>query len=283
MKIMVCGAGTMGAGIAQVMIEAGQQVILMDISEEMVNKGLNAIEKNLVKKVSKGKMMPQEKERAMRLISCTTSLKEAAEVELVMEAVTENKEIKKNLFQNLDSICPPEVIFASNTSALSISELASATTRPDRFVGLHFFIPAPVMKLVEIIKGAATSEETYLVVQRLAADLGKTAVTVMESPGFVVNRILIPMVNEAIYLLMEGVASAEDIDTAMKLGSNHPIGPLALADMIGLDVVLFIMDTLYAEFADSKYRPCPLLRKMVRGGMLGCKSGRGFYIYNAGA
>lgn len=279
MKIFVCGAGTMGSGIAQVMAEAGQEVFLRDISDEFVNKGIMNIDKNLTRKVEKGKLTSEEKDAVMTRIQGTTSLELAQDVSLVLEAIIENMEIKKQFYKEVDRICSPDTIFASNTSALSISELAAVTKRPDRFIGMHFFNPAPVMKLVEVIKGYGTSKETFQFVRNFAMELGKTPVTVEEAPGFVVNRILIPMINEAVYLLMEGVALPEDIDTAMKLGSNHPIGPLALADLIGLDVCLFVMETLYSEFGDSKYRPCPLLRKMVRAGSLGRKTGKGFFNY----
>lgn len=276
---MVCGAGTMGAGIAQVLAEAGHEVYLCDIDEKFVARGIGAIGKNLARNVEKGKMIQEVKNAVMARISGTVELGMAREADLVLEVIIEKMEPKKALFKELEDICPPSTIFASNTSALSISELAASTKRPDKFIGMHFFNPAPVMKLVEVIKGVSTSEETYNFVKELALQLGKSPVTVEEAPGFVVNRILIPMINEAAYILMEGVASAEDIDVAMKLGANHPIGPLALGDLIGLDVCLSIMETLYAEFGDAKYRPCPLLRKMVRAGYLGRKTNQGFFKY----
>ncbi len=279
MKVMVCGAGTMGAGIAQVLAEAGHNVYLRDIDEKFVVRGTGIIEKNLARNVEKGKMTSETKEAVLARLRGTVDLNAAKEVDLVIEAIIEKMEHKKALFMELEDICSPSTIFASNTSALSISELAASTKRPDRFIGMHFFNPAPVMKLVEVIKGVGTSEETYHFIKELAQDLGKNPVTVEEAPGFVVNRILIPMINEAAYILMEGVASAEDIDVAMKLGANHPIGPLALGDLIGLDVCLSIMETLYAEFGDAKYRPCPLLRKMVRAGYLGRKTNQGFFKY----
>jgi 3-hydroxybutyryl-CoA dehydrogenase len=279
MKVMVCGAGTMGAGIAQVLAEAGHEVYLCDIDEKFVARGIGAIGKNLARNVEKGKMIQEVKNAVMARISGTVELGMAREADLVLEVIIEKMEPKKALFKELEDICPPSTIFASNTSALSISELAASTKRPDKFIGMHFFNPAPVMKLVEVIKGVSTSEETYNFVKELALQLGKSPVTVEEAPGFVVNRILIPMINEAAYILMEGVASAEDIDVAMKLGANHPIGPLALGDLIGLDVCLSIMETLYAEFGDAKYRPCPLLRKMVRAGYLGRKTNQGFFKY----
>jgi len=279
MKVIVCGAGTMGSGIAQVMAEAGHQVYLRDIDEKFVNRGLGIIEKNLSRSVEKGKMTQENKDAVMARLIGVVDLSVAKEVDLVLEAIIEKTEPKKELFKELEGICPPNTIFASNTSALSISEIGAVTNRPDKFIGMHFFNPAPVMKLVEVIKAAGTSEETYKFIKDFAQQLGKNPVTVEEAPGFVVNRILIPMINEAVYILMEGVASAEDIDAAMKLGANHPIGPLALGDLIGLDVCLLIMETLYEEFGDTKYRPCPLLRKMVRAGYLGRKTKKGFFSY----
>ncbi|MFZ7101058.1 MAG: 3-hydroxybutyryl-CoA dehydrogenase [Peptococcaceae bacterium] len=280
MKIMICGAGTMGAGIAQVMAEAGHEVFLRDIKDEFVARGLKTIEKNLRRKVEKNKISSEEKEQVLSRIKGTTDLAAARDVELVVEAIVEYMAPKKELWQELDGICPAETIFASNTSALSISELAAVTKRPDKFIGMHFFNPAPVMKLVELIKGVGTSNETYHYSKEFTVSLGKTPVTVEEAPGFVVNRILIPMINEAAFILMEGIASAEDIDEGMKLGANHPIGPLALGDLVGLDVCLSIMETLYTETGDPKYRACPLLKKMVRAGYLGRKTGRGFFRYN---
>lgn len=279
MKIMICGAGTMGAGIAQVVAEAGHQVYLRDIADEFVNRGMETIEKNLNRKVEKDKITIDAKDEVLALVTGTTSLEFAGDVDLVIEAIVERMEPKKELWQELDKACGPNTIFATNTSALSISELAAATRRPDKFIGMHFFNPAPVMHLVEVIKGAGTSGETYRFIMDFTKSLGKTPVTVEEAPGFVVNRILIPMINEAAFILMEGIASAEDIDEGMKLGANHPIGPLALGDLVGLDVCLSIMETLYTETGDSKYRPCPLLRKMVRAGFLGRKTGRGFFAY----
>lgn len=279
MKIFVCGAGTMGSGIAQVMAGAGHEVYLRDVSEYFVNKGFEKIKKNLERQVSKGKLKVEDKDQVLARITATTELDQAKDCKLVIEVITEQMEVKKLLFEELDNICSPDVIFATNTSALSISELASATKRPEKFIGMHFFNPAPVMKLVEVTKGFATNEETLEFIKELAKGLGKNPVAVEEAPGFVVNRILIPMINEATFILMEGIATAEDIDIAMKLGANHPIGPLALADMIGLDVCLWIMETLYTEFGDSKYRPCPLLNKMVRAGYLGRKTGKGFFNY----
>lgn len=269
----------MGAGIAQVVAECGHEVFLRDIDERFVARGIAAINKNLTRNVEKGKLTTEEKFAIMSRVTGIVKLREAQNIQLVIEAIIEKTDVKKNLYSELEEICPPSTIFASNTSALSISELAASTKRPDKVIGMHFFNPAPVMKLVEVIKGAGTSEQTYQFVMDLTKQLGKNPVAVEEAPGFVVNRILIPMINEAAFILQEGIAAAEDIDTAMKLGANHPIGPLALGDLVGLDVCLFVMETLYAETGDSKYRPCPLLRKMVRAGYLGRKANRGFFNY----
>ncbi|MDX9871528.1 MAG: 3-hydroxybutyryl-CoA dehydrogenase [Clostridia bacterium] len=276
---MVCGAGTMGSGIAQVIADAGMQALLMDVREDFVEKGIAGIAKNLAKQAEKGKLTPEEKDKRLSLIQGTTDIGQAVEADFVIECISEIMELKKDLFKRLDAAARPGVILATNTSALSISEMAAVTKRPEKVIGMHFSNPVPVMKFVEVIKGYATAGETFLFTKKLAEDLGKVPIEVEEAPGFVLNRILIPMLNEAIYVYAEGLASAEDIDAAMKLGANHPIGPLALADLIGLDVVLFVMDTLHREFADSKYRPCPLLRKMVRAGYLGRKTGRGFHTY----
>jgi 3-hydroxybutyryl-CoA dehydrogenase len=279
MKVLVCGAGTMGSGIAQVIAQCGHEVFLRDIDEKFVNRGIQGINKNLTRSVDKGKLALEEKDAIMSRITGLVELQAAKDVDLVIEAIVEKMEVKKALFKELDDICQPSTIFASNTSALSISELAASTKRADKVIGMHFFNPAPVMKLVEVIKGAATSEQTYEFIIDFTKQLGKNPVAVEEAPGFLVNRILIPMINEATFILQEGIASAKDIDDAMKLGANHPIGPLALGDLVGLDVCLFIMETLYTETGDSKYRPCPLLRKMVRAGHLGRKTGKGFFIY----
>ncbi|MCS5697353.1 3-hydroxybutyryl-CoA dehydrogenase [Desulfofundulus thermocisternus] len=278
-KVLVLGAGTMGSGIAQVIAQAGFSVILCDVEDRFVQRGLQLIEKNLARQMEKGKITAASKEAILNRITTTTNIADGTDVDLVIEAITENLEAKLNVFRELDRIIKKEAILASNTSALSISALAAATTRPEKVIGMHFFNPAPIMQLVEVIKGFATSEETFTAIKVLVEKLGKTAVAVNEAPGFIVNRMLVPMINEAAYILMEGVASAEDIDTAMKLGANHPIGPLALADMIGIDVCLAVMETLYTEFSDTKYRPCPLLRKLVRAGHLGRKTGKGFYTY----
>ena len=280
-KIFVLGAGTMGAGIVQAFAQKGYEVIVRDIKDEFVERGLAGINKNLSKLVSKGKITEEVKEDILSRISGTTDMNLAADCDLVVEAAVENMKIKKEIFAELDKICKPETILASNTSSLSITEVASATSRPEKVIGMHFFNPAPVMKLVEIIRGMATSQETFDAVKELSLAIGKEPVEVAEAPGFVVNRILIPMINEASFILQEGIASVEDIDTAMKFGANHPMGPLALGDLIGLDVCLAIMDVLYNETGDTKYRASSTLRKYVRAGWLGRKTGRGFYNYNA--
>ena len=280
-KIFVLGAGTMGAGIVQAFAQKGYQVIVRDIKDEFVERGIAGINKGLSKQVAKGKMTEETKEDILSRISGTTDMSLAADCDLVVEAAIENMKIKKEIFAELDSICKPETILASNTSSLSITEVASATKRPDKVIGMHFFNPAPVMKLVEIIRGMATSQETFDAVKELSLAIGKEPVEVAEAPGFVVNRILIPMINEASFILQEGIASVEDIDKAMKFGANHPMGPLALGDLIGLDVCLAIMDVLYNETGDTKYRASSTLRKYVRAGWLGRKTGRGFYNYNA--
>ncbi|MEA4826026.1 MAG: 3-hydroxybutyryl-CoA dehydrogenase [Clostridium sp.] len=278
-KICVLGAGTMGAGIAQAFAVKGYEVVLRDIKDEFVQKGLAGINKNLSKMVQKGKMEEAKKEEILSNITGTVDLNMAADCDLIVEAAVENMEIKKQIFAELDKICKPETILASNTSSLSITEVASATKRADKVIGMHFFNPAPVMKLVEIIRGMATSQETFDAIKEVSLAIGKDPVEVAEAPGFVVNKILVPMINEAVGILAEGVASAEDIDKAMMLGANHPMGPLALGDLIGLDVCLAIMDVLYKETGDSKYRAHTLLRKYVRAGLLGRKSGRGFHNY----
>lgn len=277
--ILVLGAGTMGSGIAQAIAQAGYNVLLRDVEIGFVEKGLSSINNSLNKLVKKDKMSQTKKEQIIKRITGIVNLNEAQDVGLVVEAIIEKLEVKKQVYQELDCICKPETIFASNTSSLSITALGACTKRPEKIIGMHFFNPVQVMKLVEVIKGADTSEETFKTVYNFVLSLEKTPVTVNEAPGFVVNRMLVPMINESIYLLMEGVASREDIDTAMKLGSNHPIGPLALGDLIGLDICLAVMETLHFEFGDDKYRPCPLLRKMVRSGKLGRKTGEGFYQY----
>ncbi|AGK96398.1 3-hydroxybutyryl-CoA dehydrogenase [Clostridium pasteurianum] len=278
-KVCVLGAGTMGAGIAQAFAAKGFEVVLRDIKDEFVERGIKGIDKNLSRSVTKGKLTEEAKTEILTRITGTVDLNQAADCDLVVEAAVENMKIKQEIFKELDSICKPETILASNTSSLSITEVAAATKRPDKVIGMHFFNPAPIMKLVEIIKGMATSQETFDAIKELSVSIGKDPVEVAEAPGFVVNRILIPMINEAVGIFAEGIASAEDIDTAMKLGANHPMGPLALGDLIGLDVCLAIMDVLYKETGDTKYRAHSLLRKYVRAGWLGRKSGKGFFDY----
>lgn len=278
-KICVLGAGTMGAGIAQVFAAKGYEVVLRDIKDEFVERGISGIKKGLSKLVAKGKMAQEDADAIANRITGTTDLNLAANCDLVVEAAVENMDIKKKIFGELDQICKPETILASNTSSLSITEVAAATKRADKVIGMHFFNPAPVMKLVEIIRGMATSQETFDTVKEMSISIGKDPVEVAEAPGFVVNRVLIPMINEACGILAEGIASAEDIDKAMMLGANHPMGPLALGDLIGLDVCLAIMDVLYKETGDSKYRAHSLLRKYVRAGWLGRKTSKGFHNY----
>ena len=278
-KVCVLGAGTMGAGIAQAFAAKGYEVVLRDIKDEFVERGLNGINKSLSKLVTKGKKTQEDMDNILSRLTGTVDINMAADCDLVVEAAVERMDIKKEIFSELDRICKPETILASNTSSLSITEIAASTKRPDKVIGMHFFNPAPVMKLVEIIKGANTSQETFDAVKETSIAIGKDPVEVAEAPGFVVNRILIPMINEAVGIYAEGIASADDIDKAMMLGANHPMGPLALGDLIGLDVCLAIMDVLYNETGDSKYRAHPLLRKYVRAGWLGRKTGRGFHNY----
>jgi len=277
--VAVIGAGTMGNGIAHVAARSGFKVILHDIDQRLLDHAVSTIAKNLDREVAKSKISADDKSSALSRIVPTVQNSALAEADFVIEAVIENFETKSKVFQVMDEIGRPSVILASNTSSISITKIASKTKRPDKVIGMHFMNPVPMMTLVEIVRGLATSDETYETTKQIAESLGKTPVQVNDFPGFVSNRVLMPMINEATYCVMEGVGTIEAVDSIMKLGMNHPMGPLALADLIGLDVCLDIMDVLYSGFADSKYRPCPLLRKMVDAGHVGRKSGRGFYNY----
>ena len=275
----VIGAGQMGGGIAQVAAASGLDVIMSDISEECTAAGLATIDKNLARSVEKGKMEADEAKAILGRLQTTTDLGDMAKADYVVEAAVEMEDLKFNIFRQLDEACPDHVILATNTSSIPIGRIAAQTGRPAKVIGMHFMNPVPIMKLVEVIRGLATSQETFDITWQLCEKFGKTAAEASDYPGFIANRILLPMINEAVFCLYQGVGKAEDIDTVMKLGMNHPMGPLALADLIGLDTCLAIMETLYDGFKDSKYRPCPLLRKYVEAGWLGRKSGKGFYDY----
>jgi len=275
----VIGAGQMGGGIAQVAAASGLDVIMSDINEECTARGLGVIEKNLKRSVDKGRLEADQAAAILGRLKTTTNLEDMAAADYVVEAAVEMEELKFNIFRQLDEFCPEHVILATNTSSIPIGRIGAQTGRPEKVIGMHFMNPVPVMKLVEVIRGLATSEETFDITWQLCEKFGKTAAEANDYPGFIANRILLPMINEAIFCLDQGVGRAEDIDTVMKLGMNHPMGPLALADLIGLDTCLAIMETLHDGFKDSKYRPCPLLRKYVEAGWLGRKSGRGFYTY----
>jgi 3-hydroxybutyryl-CoA dehydrogenase len=279
-KVGVIGAGTMGSGIATVALEAGFTVIMQDTTDELAKRGEANIAVNFARAVKKGKKTQAEVDGLLANLSTTSALADMSDVDVIIEAIFENMDKKKEIYSALDNICKPEAWFASNTSGLSITEMASSTNRPGQVVGMHFFNPVPVMKLVEVIRGANTTEEIFQAAMDLTVKLGKEPIAVQEAPLFVVNRILVPMLNEAIFVLQEGIASKEDIDKGMLLGTNQPIGPLALCDLVGLDVMLMVLDNLHQEMGDSKYRACPLLRKMVRAGNLGRKTGRGFYDYS---
>lgn len=279
-RVMVIGAGQMGSGIAQVSAQAGCSVILQDVQQSYAERGVATIQGSLQRFVKKAQMTEEDAALALKRIETTTDLNRAADVDIVIEAATEQMELKKDIFRKLDHAAPAHAILASNTSSLPITEIAAVTGRPRQVIGMHFMNPVPMMKLVEVIRGLQTSDEVYAAVSKFATDLGKTPVAVQDFPGFISNRILMPMINEAIYCVFEGVAEPQAIDEIMKLGMNHPMGPLQLADFIGLDTCLYIMEVLHEGFADSKYRPCPLLRKYVAAGWLGKKSGRGFYDYS---
>jgi len=278
-NIGIVGAGTMGSGISQVAALTGYDIVMQDVSDEATSRGLGTIDKSLQRLVDREKITADAKDAAIRKIRTTTNLSDLADCDLVIEAATENMDLKLGLFEEIDKVSHPETIIASNTSSLSLTKLASVSNRPDKVIGMHFFNPVPMMALVEIIRALQTSDDTFTRVDELTRELGKTPVSVKDSPGFVVNRMLVPMINEAVFILYEGIASADEIDAAMKLGAGHPMGPLALADMIGIDVCLYVMNILLEEFGDSKFRPSPLLKQMVDAGYLGRKSGKGFFDY----
>ncbi|MED0658689.1 MULTISPECIES: 3-hydroxybutyryl-CoA dehydrogenase [Bacillus] len=278
--VMVVGAGQMGSGIAQVCAQSGYQVIVNDIKEEFLDKGFAVIARNLARQAEKGKITNEERDQTLSRLRKSIDIQDAGDVDLVIEAAVENMEVKKSIFAELDKYAPEHAILASNTSSLPITEIAAATNRPEKVIGMHFMNPVPVMRLVEIIRGLQTSEEVYQSIESMTKSLQKVPIEVNDFPGFISNRVLMPMINEAIYALYEGVATKEAIDEVMKLGMNHPMGPLTLADFIGLDTCLYIMETLHEGFGDDKYRPCPLLRKYVKAGWLGKKTGKGFYEYS---
>jgi 3-hydroxybutyryl-CoA dehydrogenase len=279
-KIGVVGAGQMGAGIAQVAAQAGLNVLLHDISDEVLKKSVDGIARNVDRMIARGRIKPEQRDAIIRRIETSSRFENVAAAAFVVEAILENEDAKIELFRKLDQVCPPPVIFASNTSSISITKMGARTSRADRVIGMHFMNPVPAMRLVEIIRGLATSQETYDATRELAERLGKSTMVAEDFPGFIVNRVLLPMINEAIYTLYEGVGRVADIDTAMKLGTNQPMGPLELADLIGLDTCLAIMEVMQRVLGDDKYRPCPLLKKYVDAGYLGRKAGRGFYSYD---